>query len=646
MTSESSSETGPQRRRRASRSQWLTRAHELPTAPGVYVMKGEGDEVIYVGKAKNLRSRVSQYFQEGTSDYRAFIRLLGHVLVDLETVVTRTEKEALLLEREMIRRHEPRFNVIWKDDKQYLCLRVDPKHDWPRVEVVRNMKKDGARYFGPYHSASAARQTLRVVNRHFNLRTCRDSVLNNRSRPCLEHQIGRCPAPCVLDVPRTEYMENVDDVLLFLDGKADTLVGRLEQRMWSAAEEHAYERAAHYRDQLRAVQKTMERQGVALTQLRDLDVLGVFREGAAVAVSTVEVRGGRVENIGVTLFEDQAADDEELLTTLILQRATGTGPHRAAPEILVPMEMEVATTLEEILSEEGGKKAVIRHPQRGEGRKLLELATQNAEHGFHEQQLKTGALERTLEGLKERLGLANLPLVMECYDISNLGAHLIVGAQVVFEKAAPAKHRYRKYRVRRTSQNDFASMYEVLSRRLERGKKEGDLPDLIVIDGGKGQLQMAKAAMQDFGIEGVDLISLAKSRLTETDDAAPSQRSPERVFKPGAKDPIVLPQTSAEVLLLARIRDEAHRFGITFHRELRRKARLRSGLEDIPGVGPARRKALLEHLGSLQKVREASVDELAAVPGVGKAAARAVHDTLRAVPEALAHEEPEGSSEP
>ncbi|MEL6185868.1 MAG: excinuclease ABC subunit UvrC [Myxococcota bacterium] len=595
-------------------------------------MKSADGEVVYVGKAKLLRARVSQYFQEETSDYRAFVGLLSKIITDIETVVTRSEKEALLVEREMIRRHEPRFNVIWRDDKQYLCLRVDTKHKWPRVEVTRRMKKDGARYFGPYHSASAARQTLRVINRHFQLRTCRDSVLNNRQRPCLEHQIGRCPAPCVLPADEGEYRESVDDVLLFLDGRADTLVERLEQRMWAAAEEQAYERAAHYRDQLRAVSKTMERQGVALSTLKDIDVLGFFREASDVCISVIEVRGGRVENIHTTLFEEQAGEDAELLSTFILQRASEMSSGKPAAELLVARELEDAEVLAEILTEERGGRVAVRHPQRGEGRKLLELALENAEHGFHEQRLKTGALERTLEGLKSRLGLTKLPVRIECYDISNLGAHLIVGAQVVFEKAAPAKNRYRKYRVKSTTgQDDFASMYEVLSRRFKRGLEERDLPDLVVIDGGKGQLEVARAVFRDLGVEGVDLVSLAKSRVVGRDDADGSRRSPERVFRPGAKEPIILPQTSPEVLLLARIRDEAHRFGITYHRELRRKARLRSGLEEIPGVGPTRRKALLRHFGSLKKIREASEEELAAAPGVGKAAAKTIREALRAM---------------
>ncbi|MBX2813802.1 MAG: excinuclease ABC subunit UvrC [Myxococcales bacterium] len=607
-------------------------------------MKDQQDSVIYVGKAKSLRARVSQYFQEGTSDYRAFIGLLSRILSDIETIVTRSEKEALLLEREMIRRHEPRFNIIWRDDKQYLCLRIDTQHQWPRVEVIRRIKKDGARYFGPYHSASAARQMLRVVNRHFQLRTCRDSVLYNRSRPCLEYQIGRCPAPCVLEVDQAAYKENVDDVLMFLEGKTEPLVQRLENRMWSAAKDEAYERAGHYRDQLSAVRKTMERQTVALTQLRDIEVIGLYREARDVALSVVEVRDGRVENVRTVLFETQAAEDQEIVSSFILQRAMEVSPSAWVPELFVPLELDDASVLSEIILDEMGSQVSIRRPQRGDGKKLLDLAQQNAEHGFHEQRLKTGALERTLEGLQSRLSLSRLPLKIECYDISNLGSHLIVGAQVTFERAAPAKKLYRKYRVRRTAgQDDFASMYEVLSRRFAKECSAGTMPDLVVIDGGKGQLEVARAVFRDLKVEQVDLISLAKSRVVAQDAEGSSVRSPERVFVPGRKEPIILPQSSPEVLLLARIRDEAHRFGITFHRELRRQTRLRSSLEDIPGVGEKRKKVLLRHFGSLKKIQEASVEELEAVQGLGHSAAVRIYEALqnsRTAPESLS-ESPE-----
>ena len=626
---------------RSKRAKWLERARALPEKPGVYLMQDDRGAVIYVGKAKNLRARVSSYFQEGTSDYRAFVGLLSSLLNDIETVVTRTEKEALILEREMIRRHEPRFNIIWRDDKQFLCLRVDPHHEYPWVQVVRNMGTDGARYFGPFHSASAARQTLRVVNRHFQLRTCRDSVLYKRKRPCLEHQIGRCPAPCVYEINRERYMENVDDVLMFLEGKGAQLAARLRDRMMSAAGREEFEVAAHYRDQLRAVERTLEKQQVALAKLVDQDAFGLYREGEQVCVALVEVRGGRAQNISARLFSDVAEDDSATISSIVMQRyaLTEDGPGAGAeppPEILVPVELESGAELEELLKARRGGRVRLVSPRRGDKAAIVDLAFKNAEHGFHEQRKKTGALNQVLENLHRKLRLRNSPQKIECFDISNLGDQRIVGSKVVFEAGVPAKKAYRRYQVRSTpGQDDFASMYEVLSRRFRRGLAENDLPDLVIIDGGKGQLGVARAVFKDLGVERVDLVSLAKSRLQGADEDDAPVRSSERVFKPDLRDPIVLSQSSAELLLLARIRDEAHRFAITFQRELRRKDRLRSPLDEIPGVGPTRKKALLKHLGSLKRVRAASVDELAAVPGIGKKAAEAIY---RALHPSSAHE--------
>lgn len=603
---------------------WLERTAQLPTEPGVYLMRDRAKRVIYVGKAKNLRARVRSYFQEGTSDYRAFVALLGRILADLETLITHSEKEALILERELIRQHEPRFNVIWRDDKQYLCLRVDTEHEYPWVEVVRNMGKDGARYFGPFHSASAARQTLRVVNRHFQLRTCRDSVLYHRSRPCLEHQIGRCPAPCVLEIDRARYQENVEDVLTFLEGRGRELTRKLEARMWEAAEAEQFEVAARTRDQLRAIERTLEPQHVALSSQRDQDVMGLCREGEAVAVAVLEVREGRIRDVRSTFMDEVPFSDEDLLESFLLQFYAQR--EDMPSEVLVSRELPSEGALAEILSERRGRKVRIQSPQRGERARLLELAEENAAHALAEHQKKTEHAERTLEGLQKKLHLARLPRRIECFDISNLQGRMIVGSKVAFLDGRANKAGYRRFKVKSTAtQDDFKSMYEVLSRRLRRGQEEGDLPDLMVIDGGKGQLGVAKAAMTDLGIGELDVIGLAKSRVVGADESTQAtERSPERVFLLGAKDPIVLRQNSAELLLLARIRDEAHRFAITFHRELRRRSTLRSGLEDIPGIGAGRRRALLRHLGSLKRVKAASLETLEGVPGLGKKAAERV----------------------
>lgn len=604
------------------RAQWLKRANEASTSPGVYVMKDEDDRVIYVGKAKNLKQRLRSYFQEGTSDYRAFVSLLSGLLKDIDTYVTASEKEALLLERELIRKHEPRFNIIWRDDKQYLCLRVDTSHDYPWVQVVRHMGKDGAKYFGPFHSASAARQTLRVVNRHFQLRTCRDSVLYNRTRPCLEYQIGRCPAPCVFEIDRAKYKEGVDDVLMFLEGKGEELVGRLESRMWGASDRLEFEVAAHYRNQINAVNKTLEKQRIALPSLLDQDVYGLHGELGRLEIAGLIIRNGRIENVVTQLFDEVGFAETDLLESFLMQRYSEVTP---PPEILVPLELESAEALSELLTEKRGTKVTVKVPQRGDRAALLEMARVNAENSFREAWKKSGAIEETLAGLKEKLRLRRMPEKIECYDISNMGGMLIVGSQVAFHHALPFKGGYRHYKVKSTkTQDDFASMYEILLRRLKRGVTENDLPDLLVIDGGKGQLNAARAAIKDAGIADLDVVSLAKSRVTGTDDSDANTRSPERIFLPQAKDPIVLKQSSPELLLLARVRDEAHRFAITFQRKLRQKQRMRSALEDIPGVGAKRKKALLKELGSLKRVREASVAELEAVTGMGKAAAARV----------------------
>ena len=606
---------------------WLALAQALPTEPGVYTFRDADGDVLYVGKATSLRSRVSQYFQSGSSDYRAFIDRLADELGDIETAVTRSSKEALILERELIRKLEPRYNVIWRDDKQYLCLRVDTRHDYPWVQVVRNMGRDGARYFGPFHSASAARQTLRVVNRHFQLRTCRDSVLNSRTRPCLEYQIGRCPAPCVYDVDKAEYRQGVDDALMFLEGKGRTLVSRLDARMWRAAETEAFEVAARIRDQIRAVEKTLERQHAALPSMRDQDVIGLFAHDDDRCIAILEVRDGRIRDVRSHMFV-AGFDEGDVLESFLLQFYV----HRddVPAEVLVPRPLESAEALGDLLGERRGSKVAVVYPQRGERVRMIELARDNAEHAYYERRRKAGAMRSTLEGLKRRLRLSRVPNTIECFDISNLQGGHVVASGIRFSRGLPDKRRYRRYRIRTTDgQDDFGAMYEVLSRRLSRGAKERELPDLIVIDGGKGQLKSALAAMADLAISGVDLVSLAKARTVGTDaDDAPT-RSPERVFLVGAKDPIVMPQTSAEVRLLSAVRDEAHRFAVTFHERSRRKSKLTSELETIPGVGPTRRRALLKHLGSLKRVREASLEALSAVPGIGPEAALRIHRHLR-----------------
>ncbi|MEW6433655.1 MAG: excinuclease ABC subunit UvrC [Myxococcota bacterium] len=599
----------------------------LPNRPGVYLMKDRGGRVIYVGKAVNLRNRVKSYFTRGSSDSRAFVQLLDRVLFDLETVVVSTEKEALLLENELIKKYRPRFNVQLRDDKNFLCLRLDTTHRYPRLETVRRPKKDGARYFGPYASAASIRETLRVVNRFFQLRTCADHVLENRKRPCLLHQIGRCPAPCVFPIPEADYRANVDAVVLFLEGRSAPLIETLRARMKDAAKKLEFEVAARLRDQVIALERSLERQAIATTDPIDQDVFGLYREADRITIYALYVRGGRITGGRAHHFSSEFPDDE-LVASFVNQYYADE--NFVPAEVLLPFAPNEPEALAELLTESRGEKVRVHVPQRGDKVELIKLAVRNAERAFSERTRSREEIEAVLRRLQDRLHLKNLPRRMECFDISHQQGTSIVASQVASVDTEPDRARYRHYRLKTVHQNDdFASMHEVLTRRFTRGLKDDDLPDLIVIDGGKGQLAAAHAAMRDAGVEGVDLVALAKSRDLDVTDAS-TTRSPERVFLVGRKEPIVLPQTSPELFALTRLRDEAHRFAITFQRKVSRKRGLQSELDQVPGVGAARRTALLRHFGSLKQLREASIEELAAVDGVGPAVAERLHAFLHA----------------
>lgn len=602
----------------------------LPTEPGVYLMKDRRGQIIYVGKAVNLRNRVRSYFTR-TGDTRAFISLLDTLLSDIETVLVHNEKEALLLENELIKKHKPRFNVLLKDDKQFISLRLDKSHPYPRLEVVRRYDRDGARYFGPYSSASAIRETLRIVNRFFQLRTCTDHVLANRKRPCLLHQIGRCPAPCVYPVSQEEYRKNVDEVMMFLEGKATELVEGLRSRMKRASGDLKFEEAARIRDQLLAIERSLERQKVATTDYKDQDVFALHREGDRILFYVLWVRQGRLNGGQAFPFGSQEFPNEELLASFVnLYYDQGSF---VPEEVLLPLEPESPEGLEALLSERKGERVRVLMPKRGEKADLVEMAHKNAEQAFIERKRTKDETDGALSKLQQRLHLHNFPRRMECFDISHFQGSAIVASQVAVTDGETDKSRYRRYKIKTLEkQDDFASMYEVISRRLKRGQEEGDLPDLFVIDGGKGQLGSALAAMKDLGVEGVDVVGLAKSRDLEVFDRdAESAHSPERVFIPGRKDPIVLQQNSAELFMLTRMRDEAHRFAITFQQQSLRKSRIRSELEDIPGIGEARRKILLRHFGSLKRVKDATIEELSEV--VGPSVAERVHAGLHGHPE-------------
>ncbi|MBM4378484.1 MAG: excinuclease ABC subunit UvrC [Deltaproteobacteria bacterium] len=599
---------------------WLEeKLSRLPAEPGVYLMKDRAGEVIYVGKAINLRARVRGYFNG--NDTRAFIPLLDRLLGDVETLVVSTEKEALLLENELIKQHQPRFNVLLKDDKNFICLRLDVSQDWPRLEVVRRFKNDRARYFGPYASATSIRETLRIINRFFQLRTCSDHALHNRRRPCLLHQIGRCPAPCVYEVPRENYHRSVQEAVMFLEGKAPELVSRLKLRMQEASRALRFEEAARLRDQLIAIERSLERQKVADVDPVDRDVFALHREGDRLLLYVLYLREGRISGGQAFPFTGQEFPSEELLPSFV--NLYYAQDNFVPEEVLLPQELEGAEALEELLADKRGARVRVLVPRRGAKAELLELARKNAEQAFVDRQRTREESLALLDRVQKRLHLLRRPRRMECFDVSHFQGAAVVASQVAVTDGEMDKARYRRFKVKTVGGNDdFASLYEIISRRAKRG----DLPDLLVIDGGKGQLASALAALKDAGAEGaVDVVGLAKARdLEVTDEGA--TRSEERIFLPGRKDPVVLPQRSAELFLLTRMRDEAHRFAITYQQQLLRRRTLTSVLEDIPGVGEGRRTALLRHFGSVKRVREADIEALAEV--VGPALAERVHAVL------------------
>ncbi len=597
------------------------RLKDFPTSPGVYLMKDRDGAVVYVGKAANLRVRLRQYFAEGTSDTRFFVSLLDRVLGDIEVVVTRTAGEALLVENELIKTHQPRFNIKLKDDKAFLNLRLSTTHAFPRLDVVRKRQRDGARYFGPYPSATAIRSTLRFINRYFQLRTCTDREMQNRSRPCLEYQIKRCPAPCVLDVPKAQYDASVRRVALFLDGRGEELVGELREAMSEAASAMDFEKAARLRDQATAVERCQEEQVVVLDRLTDLDIFGLAREGALLAVHVHEIRGGRIVRAEGTRLGRQEVPDAVALTEFVTRRYAErhAAGERPPPEIVLPLPIDDLDFWAEYLTELRGAKVRVAVPQRGEKRELVDLANRNAQESLRLDVTREEHARKTLRDLEQRLRLGRFPERIECYDISNIQGTDPVASMVVFQDGVPAPSEYRHFHIRSLrTPNDFEMMYETLKRRFARMQSgEWQRPDLVVIDGGKGQLGIATRVLHELGVTGLDVVGLAKSRVIDDDQSAAPERSDERVFVPGLKDPIVLAQNSAPLLLLTRLRDEAHRFAVTFHQRTRDKKRLTSSLESIEGVGPARRKALLGHFGSMAALKRATADAVAAVSGIG-----------------------------
>ncbi len=603
----------------------------LPGRPGVYLLKDKHAKVIYVGKAKNLRSRVHTYFRGG--DGRSQVRFLMQRVTDLDTLVTTNAKEALILENNLIKQYKPRYNIRLKDDKSYVSVKVTTQDDWPRILVTRKIVKDGSKYFGPYASAYSVRETLDTIRKVIPLRTCSDGVFRNRSRPCLEYQIKRCLGPCCLPVDPAIYQEHLHEATMLLEGKSQQLVRQLDEEMHRAAEELRYEDAARLRDKIRAIERTQERQQVVSHWGEDQDVFGLYREGGFIEAQVLFVRQGKLTGNQAYSFQDFELPDEEVLEALLTQFYQGD---RYVPdEILVPGEMEDRDVRADYLSERKGKRVDILRPQRGDKVRLLEMAGENAAHSFRERQDADRNRERMSEELQRKLHLRNAPKRIECFDISNIQGRLAVGSMVTFDEGEADKSRYRRFRIKTVPEaDDFRMMYEVLKRRFTRAKEEASYPDLLVVDGGKGQLNVALEVLRELEINEIDAVGLAKMRVERDLQAAEITHSEERVFLPGRKNPVILKRNSTALFLLQRVRDEAHRFAITYHRQLRSKERLRSALDSIPGIGSTRRKRLLKHFGSVRRIREASVEALAEVPGISAALAAEIKNSLTGSPAA------------
>jgi len=595
----------------------------LPRLPGVYIMRNATGTVLYVGKAKNLRSRVRSYFTKAR-DSRYHIQFLMARVADIDCIITDTEKEALILENTLIKQHRPRYNINLRDDKTYFSLRMDPAEEFPRLAVIRKVTKDGARYFGPYSSAAAAREVLKQLHRIFPLRHYPLATCRRRARPCLYHQLRQCSAPCHGMISRKEYAALAEGAALFLEGKNRDLLKILKKRMQEAAEAQNYEEAARFRDLVQAVEITVEKQKM-VTKGGDMDVLGCFRNGSNLETVLLFVRGGSLTGSRNFSFSWELEDEEGMSS--FLGEYYGRDVY-LPEEVLVPARIPGGDSLGEYLSEKKGRRVAVTFPRRGTKADLVRLACRNAETAAGERQRSREAAQTALDGLRERLHLPGVPVRIECYDISNIQGRHAVGSRVVFTDGKADRKSYRRYRIRTVVQaDDYGMMHEVLHRRFSGSGSADPLPDLIIVDGGPGQLNILRQVLAELEVEGIAVAALAKSRVEGDAEDDELRRSAERVFLPGRKNPVVLRQNSAPLLLLARIRDEAHRFAVSYHTDLRSREALQPATR-IPGVGAKRWKDLLRHFGSLKRVREATVEELAAVPGISTKVAAVIREHL------------------
>lgn len=593
----------------------------FPSDPGVYFMKDKRGKIIYIGKAKNLKNRVRSYFQAGVSGQRPQVPYVTKHVSDLDYLVTRDEREALIVENSLIKKYKPKFNLQLKDDKNYASLKLETRGKFPRLTYTRKILNDGCLYFGPFASADALRKTKKLVHRIFPLRDCTDTKFKRHSeRPCLNYYMKICSGPCAGKVSESEYEEIVEHTKMFLRGKIKEMLGLLRENMIRASEELRFEDAAHFRDQINFLERHPDVQGLVATTQTDDDIVGFYRESNVVEFVVLFSRGGSIIDKSEFYFNNASWEDGETLREFLGRFYENDRyiPNR----IVIPVKFEGMNTFSEWLSDKHGKKIEIMVPKRGPRVKLVEVANRNAQEVFKRMFDDKQRKLRLIQSIKDALALGRLPENIECYDISNTQGSLAVASMVRFESGETKKDKYKRFKIKTViGANDYAMMYEVLMRRFKRADQQNwEIPDLILVDGGKGQMNVAREVLSEIGILGkVDLAAIAKARLDGESD---------KIYLLGRKNPVVFPRNSPEVLFLMRVRDEAHRFAITFHKRLRTRRALKSELDSIHGVGEKRKMTLLKHFGSISNIIKASVEDIQSIPGMNRKIAEALKQQL------------------
>ena len=592
----------------------------MPAKPGVYLFKDKEGKVIYVGKAANLNSRVRSYFG-APSNLSSKIQRLVSKIQDFEFVVTNSEQEALILECNMIKKYTPRYNVRLKDNKTFPYLKINVNEDWPGVYITRRVQKDGARYFGPFASAGSVRKTLRLIKTIFPFRSCSKRIEGKDKRPCLDYYIRRCLGPCIGAVEKQEYHDVITQVILFLQGKQELILRELNTKMKAAAQQLQFERAALLRDQIKAIEKVIEGQRIAITLQGEKDVIGLAQNEKQAYVELFFIRNNKLIGQDHFIMEGiQGESPGQIMTSFVKQYYASAS--YIPPLILLQHPVDEPAVLSEWLEQQRGSSVAFQVPRRGAKKKLVDTVAENAAQGLQlaqAKEMKVAVISSGLQELKNRLRLPKMPRRIECYDVSNIQGALAVGSMVVLEKGWPKPAHYRRFRIKTVAgADDYAMIQETLRRRFKRGLTgEGTwavIPDLVLIDGGKGQLNAALEVRQELGLNSIPMVSLAKEN--------------EEVFIPGDPQPVYIAKDSPALHILQRARDEAHRFAISYHRRLRRKEVITSALDNIPGIGPRRKKALLKKFGSIEAIKEASSEELSQTEGITLALAQKVKEEL------------------